>query len=321
MKIDEEEFDIIYSMHHIISDGWSVRILQKEFAELYETLKNDQNWILPELKIQYKDFAGWQNQLFADEDKMQAVNDFWSKQLEELPVLKLPTDFSESSLTSRDSAAYRFVIPEDVQKELKKIYTEYNASLFMLLLAGFNLLLTRITNQTDLVIGIPAAGRDHADLRNIIGFFINTVILRNKIDPEETFDQFLKRIQNDTIQALDYQSYPLELIVSRLKMDYPKISVFFNMLNLQNLEEREIESFEPYHIEKVQDVKFDLVLYLGEFSNGIEVTCHYLKGLFNPGTIEYIMGEYLKILRKMIENPDGSLQDFIAVKKTRRILF
>ncbi len=89
----------------------------------------------------------------------------------------------------------------------------------MLLLAGFNLLLTRITNRTDLVIGIPAAGRDHADLGNIIGFFINTVILRNKIDPEKTFDQFLKRIQNDTIQALDYQSYPLGVIVSKSSKD------------------------------------------------------------------------------------------------------
>ncbi len=101
------------------------RILQKEFAEMYETLKNDQNWILPKLKIQYKDFTGWQNQLFADEDKMQAVNDFGLKQLEELPVLKLPADFSESSITSRDrcslSVCYSRRCPERIEEDLHRI--------------------------------------------------------------------------------------------------------------------------------------------------------------------------------------------------------
>lgn len=321
IKAREDEFDLIFVMHHIISDGWSIEVLQREFMQCYEALKMNHSIALPDLPIQYKDFAAWQNQLLRDEGKLQEVLSFWSEQFKDgLPILRLPYNSSPADLKDRTSAGYRLVISAEVQATLKKLATELNVSLFMILLASYNLLLARITSQTDLILGIPAAGREHENVRNIIGFFINTMILRTQVNPDEPFVEYVKSVQKSTLQALQYQAYPLELIFTRLKMDYPRISTFFNMLNFQEHEPHALENLEPYHMKEVQEVKFDFVCYMMEFRNGIEVNCHYLTGLFDPETIEYIMGEYLNLLKRISEDPERNVKEYIAPKKRQKIL-
>jgi non-ribosomal peptide synthetase component F len=189
----------------------------------------------------------------------------------------------------------------------------------MVLLTGFNLFLSKITNQTDIITGVPAAGREHENLKNVIGFFINTVILRTQLSAGETFVEFLQKVQANTVKALEYQSYPLELIMDRLKREYPKIATFFNLSNFHDQTQRELENLEYYHIDEVQDVKFDLACYLTEYRNGIEVNCHYLTSLFAPKTIEFIMRKYVWLLDSIADNPRARLGEYVEVKERRRI--
>jgi len=320
LKCKEEEFDVILTMHHIITDGWSMEVLAHEFSLLYESYKKGEEYKLKPLRIQYKDYVYWHNQLLSDKEKMRAAQEFWENQVKgELSILDLPYDFPKTNLDSKESGGYRIVVPEKIILGLKKIAREQNASLFMVLLAGFNLLLSRISGQNDILLGVPGAARQHEDLENIIGLFVNTLILRNKINPGESFITFLERVQRDTLQVLQHQSYPLELICSEFKIKYPEISVFFNMSIFGDSNKENLKDDKSYHIEQVQNAKFDIVSYLGEYKNGIEITTHYYKKLFKAMTIEKIMRLYVVILEHISQNPGKASKEYYRLPKKRKL--
>ena len=324
VKCKEEEFDVILTMHHIITDGWSMEVLEREFAILYESDKNKKKGEnhpgLKPLRIQYKDYANWHNQLLSDKERMRAAKEFWETQLSgESFILDLPYDFPKNNLDSKTSAAYRIVVPETVMLGLKKIAKERKASLFMVLLAGFNLLMSRITGQENILLGVPGAARQHEDLKNIIGVFVNTLILRNKVNPGETFTTFLEKVQDNMLQVLEHQSYPLELICSEFKVRYPDISVFFNMSTFGNTLKENLKNDESYHIEQVQNAKFDIVSYVGEYKNGIEISTHYYKELFKPVTIEKMMRMYLMMLENISNDPGSALRVYYQSPGKRKL--
>ncbi len=324
IKCKEEEFDVILTMHHIITDGWSMEVLEREFAVFYDYYKNkkrgEYHLDLKPLRIQYKDYANWHNQLLSDKERMRTAKEFWETQLSgELLILDLPYDFPKNNLDSKKSAAYRIVIPEALMLGLKKIAKERKASLFMVLLAGFNLLMSRIAGQDDILLGVPGAARQHEDLKNIIGVFVNTLILRNKVNPDETFTTFLEKVQNKMLQVLEHQSYPLELICSEFKIRYPDISVFFNMSTFGNTLKENVKNDESYHIEQVQNAKFDIVSYVGEYKNGIEISTHYYKELFKPVTIEKMMQMYLVMLENISNDPGKELRAYYKSSKKRTL--
>ena len=171
---------------------------------------------------------------------------------------------------------------------------------------------------------IPAASRQHDSLKNIIGMFVNTLVLRTKVDASKGFPDFFSGFRSDTFQVLEYQDYPMELIFSQLKIKYPKIPVFFNMLNLENLSGDDPEDFESHHSEYVQDAKFDIHYYLREYSAGIEISCYYFKELFKPETIEKMAHLYLKVLQNICNEPGLKIEEysFSGKKKvlTRKII-
>ena len=303
VKCRADEYDCVFNMHHLISDGWSIEILKREFTRVYHAYKKGISPGLEPLKIQYKDYAAWQNQLLADETYVEKANEFWQNQLSgELPLLELPYDFYEFS-GGKESAGYRWVIPEDLTNRLRVMAGENRASLFMVLLAGFNILLSRLTDQEDIMIAIPAAARRHEALKDVIGLFVNTLIFRNYIDSDESFIDFFKRLQDNFFNMLEYQDVPLELICGRLKIKYPEVSVFFNMVNTGTSHRESITNTASYHVENVQTAKFDIVCYLRECKNGIEINCHYFKDRFKPLTIETIMNLYLKTLDNISNEP------------------
>jgi fengycin family lipopeptide synthetase D len=316
VKVDEEEYDLDFSMHHIISDGYSLEVLKNEFYILYNEYKQGKEGILAPLRIQYKDFAAWQNKLLEDKDRVKQAKEYWVKQLSgQLPVLDLPVTYSYSNLNSRNSSGYRIVLSEDIKNKLKELANKYNTSLFVVILSAFKLYLWNLTAQKDILVGTAGLGRNHADLRNVIGYFINTTILRNQIDIEENFEELLQRINANTLKALEYQYYPTELIVDELKIKYPKINVFINMLNMGQSDKAYIEDFQAYHIEKVQDVKFDLVWYITEYANGVEIICNYLLDLFDMMTIEFIMDKFIKLLENILNNTTKPLKELKSKKK------
>lgn len=320
-KVGNERFQLFFCLHHIISDGWSMMNLQREFWLIYQALKAGIEPPLEPLKVQYKDFASWQSALLKDSAELALVKDYWREQLVDgWPELQLPRDMVEKTEDTR-SAAYRLLVPEKVQRQLHELARKENTSLFMVLLTGFNAFLARLTGQSEIGLGIPSAGRVHENLRAVIGFFVNTVLLKNTVDFEETFSDFLRRVQVDTLQALEYQIFPLELVFEELDIKYPTIAAFFNMLNLTEHAGRELATPEPYHIEKVQDNKFDLVCYLSEFANGIEILCHYRSAVFMPATVEHIMVRYAKFMEEIAENPAKLIKEYGQVQKKRKLNF
>ena len=310
IKCRGDVYDCVFNMHHLISDGWSIEVLQQEFIRIYNAFKEDIVPNLEPLSIQYKDYAAWQNQILADKEYMGKVNEFWKNQLSgNLPILDLPYDFSGLSV-SKESAAYRWVIPEDITNRIRIIALEYHASLFMVLLAGFNILLSYVTSQEDIVISIPAAARQHEALKNVIGMFVNTLIIRNQIQKDESFADFFNRFQENTFNILEYQDVPLELICGNLKIRYPEISVFFNMVNIGTTHRECLTNTASVHIEKVQTAKFDIACYVREYKNGVEIDCHYFKDRFKPVTIEMIMNLYLKTLEKICNEPGKEIGEY-----------
>ena len=167
----------------------------------------------------------------------------------------------------------------------------------MVMFSVYILFLTRFTGQQDIACSFISAGREHAALHNIIGFFVNSVIFKTRVDEQESFEAFLQRMNKDILEIFAYQNYPLELVFEELQMKYPDIPVSFNMVNLQDAPvTREQPPQQPAHVEKSQDVKFDLEPYIKEYKNGIYIYWAYKKKLFTPKTIEYMALEYIKLL-------------------------
>jgi amino acid adenylation domain-containing protein len=319
IKCKEEEYYLLINMHHIISDGESIEILKEEFITIYDAGKKGIDSELEPLKVQYKDYAAWHNRLLANEEKMRKANEFWKSKLSgNLPVLNLPYDFSHSS-DSNESAGYRWVIPENLTNRLRTMALEQRASLFMVLLAGFNLLLSNITGQKDIIIAIPAAARQHEGLKNIIGMFVNTVILRNYISGDDIFGDFFKRFQDSTFKVLEYQDISLELICGQLKIKYPEVFVFFNMVNIGTTHRENLANLESYHLETVQEAKFDIVCYLTEYNNGIEINCHYFKDRFKALSIEKLMTLYAKVLDNISAEPGKKIGEYTLTGKKRTL--
>jgi fengycin family lipopeptide synthetase D len=324
IKCKDSECDVILNMHHIITDGWSMEILEHEFLLLYESYKAGAASELEPLKLRYIDYIYWQEHLLADKEKIAGAKEFWEKQLKgNCPVLDLPYDFPRKNMTRKESSAYRMMIPAETTAQLKKIARNLNASLFMVLLAGFNLLLHRVTGQYDILLAIPAAARQHEDLKNLVGFFVNTLIIRNQINPGETFSDFLAKVLDHTLQALEYQSFPLELLCSECKLRYPEISVFFNMPLFRYTQQEDLKGNEADHVETVQDAKFDMVCYLGEHKNSITLETHYYKELFKPITIEKIMRLHRVILEDIARNPEKQVGEYqySLTRKKRKLTF
>jgi len=316
IKISEQEYDLIFCMHHIISDGWSMDVLKREFLMLYE-----KGCALRLLRIQYKDFAQWQNQLIESEDFSGRAKAFWASQLSgEVPVLNLPVDYQLKDPDEKTGSAYKIVLSEEIKDRLKEIAGEFHTSLFIVLVTTFITFLSELTAQDDILIGMPTFGRGHEELHGVIGCFVNTTVLRNKVNKEQTFTQLLAEIDKNTLTALDYQDYPLELMMDELNIKYPEISAFFNMLNFHDPEDEGHADLNAEHLGKTQDVKFDLEWYAIEYLNGVQMTCVYNAGLFRSKTIAYIMSSYTKYVAKVSENPNKLLKDYFADDK-RRTLF
>jgi hypothetical protein len=319
IKLAEQHYEFIFNMHHIITDGWSMEVLREEFFRLYEAREKGMTFDLEPLPVQYKDYAAWQNQMLTDEKKVAKAKEFWKDYLNAAhPVLNLPYDFTPGRSTAGKSSGYYSVIPPETMERLRLLAREQKASLFMVLLASFYLLLSHITGQEELLIGIPAASRNHRSLKNIVGLFINTLILQYQVKPGETFIDFLQEIRADTFKVLEYQDYPLELILSELKMKYPKISVFLNLQNVGTYEQTLLKDRKSYHSEEVQDTKFDIVCYLDEYKDGIKVSCHYYRELFMPETIERIMLLFTRMLENISKNPGRKVKEYCVTKKKKK---
>ncbi|UCH92861.1 MAG: amino acid adenylation domain-containing protein [Candidatus Aminicenantes bacterium] len=309
IKLEEARYDFVFTMHHIISDGWSLTILKHEFFLLYNGYQAGKNVELESLKLQYKDFSEWSNQQLSDPFIRVESHRSWRKKLKQgIPILKLRRDFNQNGdVDDHKGAGYRWLIGKEINDQLRQRAQAHKTSLFIIMFTVYILMLYRFSNQEEIACSIIASGREHLSLNKIIGFFVNSVVFKVHVDHEESFEDFLQRVHEEVLEIFQHQTYPLELVCDDLKMQYPDVPVSFNMLNIQDeTMNLDMEPFEPIHMADVGDVKFDMESYIMEYKNGIEIYCSYKKNMFTPNTIEFMMKEYMKLLEFFASHPSES---------------
>jgi amino acid adenylation domain-containing protein len=299
---------LIYDMHHIISDGISLSILMRDFIHLYS------GKALTGLKIQYKDFAERQNKRL-NSRKIKQQEKFWLDYFRgELPVLNMPTDYPRPPLQNFAGSRISIPLAENLKRNLNEWCKEREVTLYMALLAVYNILLSRYTGQEDIIIGSPLAGRDHSDLENIIGVFIKTLAMRNYPRGNKTFDNFLQELKSNTLNAFENQDYPFGELVRRidLKRDLSRNPLFDVMFFMQNIDppKERIENLTcvPYEF-AANSSKVDLTLVVTECADGMRLDFEYCTKLFKKNTIERIAGDFLKTLTEVINHQPLRLSD------------
>ncbi|MDO3676197.1 non-ribosomal peptide synthetase [Paenibacillus ehimensis] len=311
LKQREDRHLLVLDMHHIISDGVSLDILFREIIALY------QGEFLSPLRVQYKDYAVWQND-FLTSERVRKQGDYWADVLAgELPVLQLATDYPRpATQTFAGSHVFCQVSPE-VLAGLKRIEAESGATLYMILLAAYNVLMFRRTGQEDLVVGTPIAGRNHADTRNVIGMFVNTLAMRNRPSGDMTFREFAEQVKIHALEAYENQDYPFEDLPERIGYvrDAGRNPIFDTMFVLQHFDPLEAElkqlKVREYPID-YPVAKFDLTLFAVKRDGGLRLELEYNTDLYRKATAERLVQDYLAILRQLTaEGTDKKLADFV----------
>ncbi len=309
LKIDDNDHILILTMHHAISDGWSIGIFIKEFTNIYSSLINNREPQLPELIIQYADYAYWQREYLKDtvlDEKLE----FWKNYLHGVPpLLELPTDKPRPPVQTFNGELVKFNIPQNVTEKIKQLSKEKNATLFMILLGAFQSLLAYYSKQDDIVVGTPVANRNQEELENLIGFFVNTVVLRNDFSDNPAFAQLLDRIKESSVKVFSHQDLPFEKLVDSLNIerDVSHSPLFQVMFTFQNLPRTKI-SLPKLNLETVDlgsnISKFDLSLTMMEAGDSRLVgSFEYNTDLFERATIERMIQHFIKLLDQVTENP------------------
>ncbi|MCP5046485.1 MAG: amino acid adenylation domain-containing protein [bacterium] len=310
LKLDDEAYDFIMDTHHTISDGWSLDLLRGEFYGYYNEILTGQTYQPPILNVQYKDFAHWQNSHIADPLFRDKAHHYWKEKISGgLPTLQLPVDSVDSgnNQTRKRGTLYRCAIDQPLKEKLETLAATHNTTLFLVLFCAYNVLLSHVSGQDEVVTSVVSAGRDDPLLDNIVGYFVNSMIFNVHVDHEEGYTDLLRRVSLDFPEALSYQQYAIELVLGELKMKYPEIPVSFNMLNNQEgTTQQEIDSFEPRHLPNTAPIHFDILieLYASEYKNDIELNWRYRETALSPQTIESIAAGYVKLCRYITENQD-----------------
>ncbi len=317
VQLETERHLLLLDMHHIISDGVSTDLLLQEFSGLY--VGED----LPPLRIQYKDYAVWQ-QSEVQSKRIKNQEKYWLQTFSgTLPVLELPTDFVRPAVQSFAGNTFKFVIHPSITKKLKQLTTQTGTTLYMVLMAAYNTLLHRYSGQQDIIVGTPIAGRSHADLEPLIGMFINTLAIRNYPAGEKTFVEFLKEVKETTLQAYENQEYPFEELVEKLNIsrDLSRNALFDTMFSLESAEKGEGETeglqLKPYPMEH-QVSKFDLSLDAFELEENILCHLEYSTSLYHVKTIERIAHHFIELLNKIGENPNQTLSEIEILRQEEK---
>src|SRR5215217_1850004 len=314
-------------MHHIISDAWSVSIFTHELSSFYEAFTTEGVPEPPELPIQYSDFVKWQrNWLRGDALKEQVA--YWVSQLAGAAKLNLPTDHVRPKLRTHRGAHLSFTLPGDLAGKLKKLSNTEGATLFMTLLAAFNILLFRYTGEQDIVVGSPIAGRNRIETEPLIGFFVNSLALRTDLSGNPTFRELIGRVKEVAVSAYAHQDLPFEKLVEELNpaRDVSQTPVFQVMFGLQNAPRAaaDLHNLNVRRIStEVRTAKFDLTLLVSETANGLSGWFEYNADLFESSTIERLKTHFENLIASVAATPDATIAalPLIGAQEQQQILF
>ncbi len=314
LRLDEDDHVLLLVMHHIISDGWSITVLINEIAALYKAFAAGEPSPLEELTVQYADYAQWQRDWLQGE-RMDEQLAYWKGQLAGAPtVLELPTDNARPPVQTFRGALVMFRLSAHLSKELNALCLREGVTLFMLLLAAFQTLLYRYTGQPDIVVGTPIAGRSRSELENLIGFFINTLILRADLSGNPCFLDLLRQVKEVALGAYAHQDLPFEKLVEELQPErdlshMPLVQVLFALQNTPDAA-LDLPGLTLSGIEADSGTsRFDLTLDVSETERGIEGSMRYKSDLFNEDSIERLLGHFQNLLAAIVINPNQRIGD------------
>ncbi|HEY6351953.1 MAG TPA: amino acid adenylation domain-containing protein [Candidatus Angelobacter sp.] len=308
VALEDQEHIFVVSMHHIVSDAWSTAIMMREFSQLYKAYVIGSEAPLTIPPIQYADYAVWQRGWLRG-PVLDAQLNYWRKQLQDTPVLGLPTDCPRTAVISHRGASVDFHIGRTIVSNLTMINQQEKTTLFMELLAAFAVLLSRYSGQSDLTIGSPIANRNRVELENLIGFFVNMLTFRMDLQGNPTFRQMLRQVQQTAFDAYQYQDVPFEKIVEELQpeREMNRTPVFQITLTLQNAEQGSIElpdlSLSPFDV-PVPTTMYELSLFFNQSGQGLDATLLYCCDLFEPQTMVRFSRHMESVLELMSRAPD-----------------
>lgn len=306
--LSEQEHVLVLNTHHIATDGWSFGVLRGELSALYEAFSAGEPNPLPALPLQYADYAVWQRRTLAGESLERQLS-YWREQLKGAPAsIELPTDKARPAVQTYRGSSRTRLIPVELVERLKTLSREQSATLYMTLLAGFNVLLSRYSGQTDIVVGSAIAGRTHRDTERLVGLFVNSLALRTDLSGDPGFVELLKRVRAVTVGAYSHQDVPFERLVEELNpvRDSSRSPLYQVMLVLQNLpaQQARMSGIEISGFGSASETsQMDLLLNLVEGERGITATIIYNTDLYEAGTIERMLGHYEHVLASVAQNP------------------
>ncbi|MEY9094723.1 amino acid adenylation domain-containing protein, partial [Paenibacillus sp. RC84] len=314
IELGPELHILMFDMHHIVSDGVSMAILVDEFSRLYGGEE------LPPLRIQYKDYAAWQ-QSETYKERTRQQESYWLGALAgDLPDVELPADYERPPVRSYEGAHLEFEVGADLTTELGVLAARSGSTLFMILLSAYNVLLSKYGGQEDVIVGTPVAGRTDADLEPVIGMFVNTLAIRNRPAGDKTFLSFLEEVKESALGAFEHQDYPFEELVERLnvKREAGRNPLFDTVFDMQNIEEHEASlgtlRLKPYELDDLEEAKFDLTLFMSEDNGALSGGFFYGTKLFKEARIRTMVQDYLHILSQICENPESRLSEIQCLK-------
>lgn len=323
LRLAPEDQIILFTMHHIASDVWSMGVLVKELMALYGAFAEGRPSPLPELPIQYADYAIWQHEWSQQPDHAEQL-EYWKKHLRGAPAtLDLPADRPRPAVMSFHGAVQRLALPSHVSASLLSLSRQENCTLFMTLLAAFQTLLHRYTGQVDLVVGTPMAGRNRSEIEGLIGFFVNTLVLRTDLTRNPSFKALLARVREVALGAAAHQDLPFEKLVEELQpeRDLSRTPLFQVMFALQNVrtETLALQDLQVVHAGATPAIaKFDLTLFTSEANGEIGGTFEYNTDLFDDATISRMIEHFQRLLEGIAANPDQRLSDLPLLTDAER---
>jgi len=325
LRLAELEHVLLLTVHHIASDAWSWGILNRELAALYEGLVTGSHVPLPELPIRYADFSAWQRRRMESEALKRQLA-YWKRQLEGAPpILELPHDRPRPAALSYRGAEASLLLPERLRVALGALSRKEGGTLFMTMLAAFQLLLARWSGQRGIVVGAPIAGRTHVELEGLIGFFVNTLVLRTSLSGSPTFQELLARVRETALEAYTNQELPFERLVEELQpersLNYnPLFQVLFQVENTGRgdlkLHGLELSEFGRFGF----SAKFDMTLRVQEMAGGLSCICKYSEDLFSQATMTHLLEQYQVLLEQIVAAPESPVASYSLLTPRSRPL-
>ncbi|MEH1986389.1 non-ribosomal peptide synthetase [Nostoc sp.] len=341
LQLDEVEYLLLLNLHHIVADGWSIGVLIRELGVLYKAFAEDKrclttsyslSTLLPELPIQYADFAQWQREWLQGvaangTSPLQSQLVYWQKQLNGISVLNLPTDRLRPAVPSYRGAKQFLELPHSLTQALETLSAQEGVTLFMTMLAAFQTLLYRYTQQEDIAVGSPIANRNRSELEGLIGFFVNSLVLRTDFSAKATFRELLNRVREITLEAYSHQDLPFEKLVEELHPErdlsyHPFFQVVFSLQNTP-IETLELSGLTLSLFDfDSKTAKLDLEFHLWQDLESLKGQMVYSTDLFDDKTITRMLGHFQTLLESIVANPEQRISalSLLTVQERQELL-